>query len=490
MSSSMSSMDEDMPFCSDRVWFVMLGHHFFQQHSQADDYDEQFIIMVWIVIVAMQEELLRFSETTRRTFDRPECMVSSYVTHEQWRESGVFRKKMRMTYGSFIALCDALQPEIGDSICGLTGRVLRTRQFKIGVGIWYMAYGGTWGQCADAAGIGTSTAKLYTEQFCNAVIALLKPTYMPTKPDPERLARNKLKFTERRGISGIAFTVDGTHVPWIPDDVSCREDYHNYKGWYSLSCLMFVDAFYLFVDGDIGHPGRAGDSSIAEYSWLMEQIRENRDAWLGEGGFVIGDGGFGNFDFLMAPFANASTNREVYFNYCFSSSRFYVEQCFGWWKNRFRCLLRPTQVTHKVACMIIYASMIVHNFLTINDSTEWQQLLLKCDEEGRDLELTMWFQSKEQVFCEECRDANPQVLYCVHTDRIIEMDRRLAHSNNAQHSRGAGCDSKGARARRRFDSERTEMLRDMVADDLWREFMARHPDFDGNLSEMYLQRDK
>ena len=172
------------------------------------------------------------------------------------------------------------------------------------------------------------------------MVVRLKPQYMPGRLNRDRLVRFRSKFAERRGIRGVVMTVDGTHVPWQPDMSSCREDYHNYKGWYSLSCLMFVDSYYMFVDGEIGHPGRASDTAIAELSWMMEEIRENRAHWLGDDGFIIGDGGFGNDDFLMTPFPNATTNCQVWLKYCFSSTRFYVEQVFGWWKNRFRFAIR------------------------------------------------------------------------------------------------------------------------------------------------------
>jgi hypothetical protein len=56
---------------------------------------------------------------------------------------------------------------------------------------------------------------------------LRKQHWMPAWPDSERLVQVREKFTERRGIRGIAMTVDGTHVPWVPDDSSTQEDYHN-----------------------------------------------------------------------------------------------------------------------------------------------------------------------------------------------------------------------------------------------------------------------
>eukprot|EP00961_Rhodomonas_salina_P209656 2830544-Rhodomonas_salina.1 len=48
----------------------------------------------------------------------------------------------------------------------------------------------------------------------------------------------------------------------------------------------------MFVDGEVGHPGRQSDSAISKFSWMFQQIRDNPDLWLGEDGLVIGYGGF------------------------------------------------------------------------------------------------------------------------------------------------------------------------------------------------------
>ncbi len=130
--------DPDMPFCTDKVFFVMLGHHFVSAHGSrmsADDVDAQFVLMCWVTMVAMATQLIEFRDATRRSYNRPECMLSSYVNSVQWRESGVFRRKLRMTYQSFTLLCDSLRDAISDSFCGLTGVLLKTRQFQVAVGI-------------------------------------------------------------------------------------------------------------------------------------------------------------------------------------------------------------------------------------------------------------------------------------------------------------------------------------------------------------------
>ena len=53
---------------------------------------------------------------------------------------------------------------------------------------------------------------------------------------------------------------------------------------------MFVDSFYHFLDSEVGHPGRASDVSIAQHSWFLNELCDNRELWLGDDGIVIGDG--------------------------------------------------------------------------------------------------------------------------------------------------------------------------------------------------------
>eukprot|EP00961_Rhodomonas_salina_P264276 3571916-Rhodomonas_salina.1 len=81
--------------------------------------------------------------------------------------------------------------------------------------------------------------------------------------------------------------------------------------------------------------------------------------------------------------------------------------------------------------------------------------------------------------CTECRERVPQCLYCVHADRIEAEDLRLAQANGRRH---------GSRLPPIRSSARASLARrrEVIADELWREFMSRHPDFSGSLSEFHL----
>ena len=212
-----------------------------------------------------------------------------------------------------------------------------------------------------------STIRRWLQAFCKAVIQAVKPIYMPYgPPSPHVLRRVHSEFASRRGIQNIAMAVDGTHIPFHPTCAATTMDYHNYKGWKSILCVAFVNSFHLFVDGDVGHPGRAGDNTVLRTNPLMEAIAADPDAWLGPGGLIVGDGGASDRDtYMLNLFHNPLTPDRCWFNFCHSSTRFFVEEVFGRWKNRFRFLLHPCGMNHKNTNLMIFASMILYNMITI-----------------------------------------------------------------------------------------------------------------------------
>ena len=144
----------------------------------------------------------------------------------------------------------------------------------------------------DAAGIGASTVTAYLREFCAGTFRVLKPIYMPcTPPAAEIIETWRLEAAGRRGIGNCPMACDGTHVPFRPERAEHAQDYKCYKGFYSILVLAFVNPFHLFVDGDVGAAGRSGDNTVLRNSWLMKQIEADRDAWLGQEGYVCADGG-------------------------------------------------------------------------------------------------------------------------------------------------------------------------------------------------------
>ena len=250
---------------------------------------------------------------------------------------------------------------------------------------------------------------------------------------------------------------------------------------------MFVNSFYLFVDGEIGAPGRASDISIAEHSYMLGLIRADSNAWLGvdddgeQHGFVLGDGGFGNDNLIMTPIANAVTNRDIWFNYVFSSTRFFIEQCFGMWKNRFRVNIRASNVTHGTAVMTIYATMILNNYLQIHDSDEWATLVAS---EGYNPapdfqeDVGLWMGTHDDAKCQACFER--EVAVCAHWEQVAVELGALRHSSEARPEVSAAAPA-------RLRNCLMWQYREGVADDLWAAFIDAHPEFDGVLSEIHMR---
>jgi len=144
-------------------------------------------------------------------------------------------------------------------------------------------------------------------------------------------------------------------------------DYRNYKGWYSILTVAFVDSYYRFFEVHVGYPGRAGDNTVLARMQFMEDLKADPDRWLGPGGLILGDSGASDGDsFFLNPYHSPGSTEtdKLWFNFCHSSTRFFVEQVFGMWKSRFRFLLTTMQgANHALATKLIYASTILHNYL-------------------------------------------------------------------------------------------------------------------------------
>ena len=241
-----------------------------------------------------------------------------------------FKNRLRVSRPVFARIVDGVSASIKDNLCRNTGLRV-SAEFKVATCLYHLAHGGTFHVTADVAGIGTATARKYIIDVCKAIITgPLRKEFMG-QPTPARIRACWEEFAVRQGFPRVGLAVDGTHVPWRPDDCMNKEDFHNYKGWHSLLTMAWVNSFYEFVETENGHPGRANDAGVLQFSWFLQQLLQDRDAWLGPDGFVLGDGGTDGVaaDIIMTPYDNATTAIKAYFNFCLSSTRFFVEQTFG-----------------------------------------------------------------------------------------------------------------------------------------------------------------
>ena len=238
-----------------------------------------------------------------------------------------------------------------------------TLRYKVACCLYVVGHGGPVKVLADACSVGVSTLRKWLRQFAEGVMKFLKPVYMPAKPmDSQTRDHVQQQFASRRGIPGCVLACDGTHVPFHPKNKKTAQEYKNYKGWNSILGVAFVDSFYRFFEMHVGYPGRAGDNTVLNHFWLMKAIKEDPNKWLGPNGLILADSGASDGDnFFINPYHNPMDADKNYFNFCHSSTRFFVEQTFGIWKSRFRFLLNPIRVNHKLTTQLIYATCVLHN---------------------------------------------------------------------------------------------------------------------------------
>jgi hypothetical protein len=307
-----------------------------------------------------------------------------------------------------------------------------TTRFKLAVCLYAMAQGGRFKQVGDAASIGKNTVRGWMVAFCQAVMTHVKPIYMPGTPfsPSERQAVNG-KFASRRGVQKVALACDGSHVPYHPrGSKKKQEKYKNYKGWTSILAVCFVDSYYRFFDLHVGYPGRAGDNTVLSHWSLLQQMAEDPDTWLGPNGIILGDCGASDGDQLfLNPYHNPSEPDQCWFNFCHSSTRFFVEETFGRWKNRWRFLLDPCRVNHKLTSQMIYASAVLHNFCTVHADSDF-----KLPAQMTDLKWQEYFHYYDATSCPTCKRRNAP--HCVHqgayrmgeTGAVLRANARRAPS--------------------------------------------------------------
>jgi hypothetical protein len=285
-------------------------------------------------------------------------------------------------------------------------------RYKLAVCLYAMAQGGRFKLIGDAAGIGKSTVRKWMVQFCEAIMTAVKPIYMPGTPySPAEREAVRGKFASRRGVPDVAFACDGTHIPFHPrGGKKVKMLYRNYKGWTSILSVAWVDSYHRFFDLHVGFPGRAGDNSVLARSRLMDQIREDPDTWLGPGGVILGDCGASDGDeIFLNPYHNPTETDACWFNFCHSSTRFFVEETFGRWKNRWRFLMDPCRTNHKLTTQMIYASAVLHNFCTAHPFRN------SCVDLPPDMADTAWstfLTEYDSHRCPTCRARN--AAHCIH----------------------------------------------------------------------------
>ena len=164
--------------------------------------------------------------------------------------------------------------------------------------------------------------------------------------------------------------IDGTHIPIIQPEESSA-DYFNRKSFYSIIMQALVDFRGLFMDVNIGWPGKVHDARIFTNSTLYKKASNGTlfPNWSRNIGgvdvplVILGDPAYPLLPWLMKPYLeNANTTaKDCIFNYWQSRARMVVENAFGWLKGRWRCLLKRMDTHVYNAPNIVASCVVLHN---------------------------------------------------------------------------------------------------------------------------------
>ncbi len=285
-----------------------------------------------------------------------------------------FKRMFRVSRNVFESILGELLPFLSDGK-SLNPQKNTPAHLKLVVALYYMAHGGDAVHLEAASGLSKATALKYVHEVAELICSKLAIKWMgPALLNQEGyMENNRARFSLRNGFPYVGAAIDGTHVPYVPNAGEYEQDYKNYKMWTSMLCIGIVNSNHVFLDMDVGWPGRLHDKTCTEHSQFWNEMHRDRKLWLGEDGVAVADTAWGaGSELVMTPYttADGSTESQQWYNFVHSSTRFFVEETYGRWKNRFRCLINGLKFANAHSKMIIFATAVLHNICTLCNDLE------------------------------------------------------------------------------------------------------------------------
>ena len=208
-----------------------------------------------------------------------------------------------------------------------------------------------------------STISQFVPEVCKAIYSVLAPDYMKLPSSNKEWEHIIEQTNERWHFPNCFAAADGKHVKIICPKHSGSE-FYNFKGFYSIVLLAFVDYDYRFLIAEVGCQIRISDGGAYRnsnfYSALKEQqlnLPEPRPLPQSSDPFwestqckvdipivFVADDAFPLSTNCMKPFGfKSASDMEIIFDYRLSRFRRIAENWFGIWSNRFNLFSTKAQ---------------------------------------------------------------------------------------------------------------------------------------------------
>ena len=244
---------------------------------------------------------------------------------------------------------------------------------RVAVTVWKLATNIEYRTIAALFGLGRSTVGEIVLDTCCAIVRHLLPRYVHV-PRNEKLREIVNGFQSRWEFPQTVGAIDGTHIPILRPQESAL-DYYNRKGYYSMLMQAVVDFRGIFMDVNIGWPGKVHDARVFVNSTLYQKACSGTmlpDWSRSLGGVsvplvILGDPAYPLLPWLMKPYLEnaSSTSQERKFNYRQSRARMVVENAFGRLKGRWRCIMKRADFHVSNVPSIIGSCVVLHNICEI-----------------------------------------------------------------------------------------------------------------------------
>ena len=248
-------------------------------------------------------------------------------------------------------------------------------EVRVAITIWRLGTNIEYHTIAALFRLGRSTACKIVLDTCEVIARHLMRKYMYVRiPQNESLREIIDGFQCRWGFPQTVGAIDGTHIPILRPQESAS-DYYNRKGYYSILMQAIVECRGIFIDVNIGWPGKVHDARVFANSSCYRKGSNGTffpDWSRVIGGVsvplvILGDPAYPLLPWLMKPYLeNASTTpQQRNFNYQQSSARMVVENAFGRLKGRWRCLLKRIDSHVSNVPNIVSSCIVLHNICEI-----------------------------------------------------------------------------------------------------------------------------
>ncbi|KAK7939911.1 hypothetical protein WMY93_003237 [Mugilogobius chulae] len=174
-------------------------------------------------------------------------------------------------------------------------------------------------------------------------------------PTQEEATRSKGEFFFKSGLPGCVGCIDGTHVR-IQAPSQDEHLFVNRKGFHSINVQIACREDMMIFDVVAKWPGSTHDARILRESSLYREFEEGRI-----NGMLLGDSGYPLKRWLMTPVQAPRTPQERRYNTKHASTRNLIERCIGVLKRRFHCLHSELRMHPERVCIVIAATVVLHN---------------------------------------------------------------------------------------------------------------------------------